>query len=339
MALSRGTADKQISLEEYGLSRSQVLDMYRDMLMTRAISERMWLLARMGKIYFLVSCEGHEAAQISSAYAMRRGTDIFIPYYRDLGVALAVGSPPLDLILHALAKRADPYSGGHQLSGHYSRKDLNMVSGGSCVATQILHAVGTAYASRYRNEDVVTIVYFGDGATSKGDFHEALNFAGIHRLPVVFFCENNRWAVSVPQARQMAVEDISIRAEGYGFPGVTVDGNDLLEVYRTTQQAAERARDGLGPTLIEAKVFRFNSHSSNDDHSRYRTPEELERERAYDPIPRLRQFLSDASLLSEDEDAEIKLQVDRSIEEAVSEAEASEDPTPDDAFLHIYSDE
>jgi 2-oxoisovalerate dehydrogenase E1 component alpha subunit len=199
--------------------------------------------------------------------------------------------------------------------------------------------VGTAYASRYRNEETVTIVYFGDGATSKGDFHEALNFAGIHRLPVIFFCENNRWAISVPQDRQMAIEDVAIRAEGYGFPGVTVDGMDLLQVYRTTREAAERAREGRGPTLVEAKTYRFASHSSNDDQSRYRAKEELEQERASDPIPRFQRYLIDASLLTEAEDSEMRLEVQCTIDQAVADAEASEDPTPEDALTQVYAGE
>ena len=337
MALSSDTAGVVLPLEELGLTRSQVLDMYRDMVTARAVSKRLWLLGRQGKIYFLVPCDGHEAAQVGSVHAMRRGEDIIIPYYRDLGVALAAGSPPLDMFLHALGKRADPYSGGRQLPGHPSRRDLNIVSGSSSVGTQILHAVGTAYASRFRKEDAVTIVYFGDGATSKGDFHEALNFAGIHNLPVVFFCENNRWSISVPQAKQMAIEDISTRAEGYGLPGVSVDGNDPLAVYRATCKAAKRARDGLGPTLIEAKVFRLNSHSSNDDQARYRRPEELVREKAADPIPRFRGFLLEASLISEGQDLDIQSEVDRAVTEAVAEAEASEDPRPEDALTGVYA--
>ena len=339
MALSKDTVGEVLSLDELGLGRPEVLEMYRDMLTVRMVSERLSVLGRLGKVYFIVSCEGHEAAQIGSVHAMRRGTDIFVPYYRDLGVAVAAGSPPRDLILHALGKRADPYSAGRQLPGHYSRKDLKVVSGSSCVATQILHGVGIAYASRYRREEAVTIIYFGDGATSKGDFHEAMNFAGIHRLPVVFFCENNGWAVSVPQHKQMAIEDIAIKAEGYGFLGVSIDGMDLLQVYSTTGEAAERARQGLGPTLIEAKTYRFTSHSSNDDHTRYRTQEELDRERAFDPIPRFRRYLLDASLLTEAEDSEIRLQIEHAVDKAVADAEASENPTPEDAMTQVYAGE
>ncbi|MEE9249091.1 MAG: thiamine pyrophosphate-dependent dehydrogenase E1 component subunit alpha [Dehalococcoidia bacterium] len=338
MATTGYRVDRQIPLEELGLTRDEVLGMYRDMLMARAVSERLWIMGRLGKVYFLVSCEGHEAAQVGSAYAMRRGHDIFIPYYRDLGVALAAGSPPQDIFLHALGKSADPYSAGRQLPGHYSRRDLNIVSGSSCVGTQIPHGVGTAYASRYRGEDAVTIVYFGEGATSTGDFHEALNFAGIHRLPVIFFCENNGWAISVPQAKQMVVQDVSIKAEGYGFPGLSVDGTDVLEVYRVTREAVARARQGEGPTLIEAKVSRLSSHSSNDDQTRYRTPEDLERDRAHDPITRFREQLLNSSVLDEGEELQIRDEIDRTLEEAVTQAEASPDPHPEDASAQVYSE-
>ncbi len=339
MTLKSDTEGVAAPLEELGLSRSQVVDMYRDMLTARAVSKRLWLLGRQGKIYFLVPCDGHEAAQVGSVHALRRGEDIFVPYYRDLGVALAAGSTPLDVFLHALGKRADPYSGGRQLPGHPSRKDLNIISGSSSVGTQVLHAVGAAYASKFRREEAVTITYFGDGATSKGDFHEALNFADIHSLPVIFLCENNGWSISVPQAKQMAIEDISARAEGYGLPGVSVDGNDPLAVYRATRNAAKRARDGLGPTLIEAKVFRLTSHSSNDDQAQYRQPEELDRERAADPIPRFRDFLLDASIISEDQDSDLQSEVDQVVTEAVVEAEASEDPRPEDALTGVYADQ
>lgn len=338
MATTRYKADRQMPLEELGLTRDEVLGMYLDMLMARAVSERLWILGRLGKVYFLVSCEGHEAAQIGSAYAMRRGHDIFIPYYRDLGVALAAGSPPRDIFLHALGKKADPYSAGRQLPGHYSRRDLNIVSGSSCVGTQIPHAAGTAYASRYRGEDAVTIVYFGDGATSTGDFHEALNFAGIHRLPVIFFCENNGWAISVPQSKQMVVQDVSSKAAGYGFPGLSVDGTDVLEVYRVTREATARARQGQGPTLIEARVFRFSSHSSNDDQTRYRTPEDLEGERAHDPVTRFREQLLNSSVLDEGEELQIREEVDRNLDEAMIQAEASPDPNPEDASAQVYSE-
>ncbi len=337
MVVTHGTADVQVSPNELGLAPADLVSIYRDMLTARAVSERLWLLGRQGKVYFLVSCEGHEAAQVGSVYGMKPGTDIFVPYYRDLAVALALGSEPKDIVLHALGKAADPYSGGRQLPGHYSSRERNIISGSSCVATQILHGVGTAFASKYRGEDAVTVAYFGDGATSKGDFHEAMNFAAVHKLPVVFFCENNGWAISVPQSRQMVVQDISRKAEGYGMPGVTVDGMNVLDVVRATREARDRALRGEGPTLIEAKVHRFSSHSSNDDHRRYRTPQELSAEKESDPVARFRDLLVDLSLLDEPRAAGIEQEVTATLDEDIDAAEASPDPTPESAYTHIYS--
>ena len=337
--MARVTADVRVSPTDLGLSSTDLIGIYRDMFTARAVSERLWLLGRQGKVYFLVSCEGHEAAQVGSVYGMRAGTDIFIPYYRDLAVALALGSDPIDMVLHALGKASDPYSGGRQLPGHYSSREMNIVSGSSCVATQILHGVGTAYASKHRGEDVVSITYFGDGATSKGDFHEAMNFAAIHKLPVILFCENNGWAISVPQDKQMVVQDIAKKAEGYGMPGVTVDGMNVLDVIRATRDARDRALRGEGPTLIEAKVHRFSSHSSNDDHRRYRTPEELAAERESDPVARYRSLLIDISVLNEARAAELEQETMTKIDAAVDAAEISPDPVPGAAYTHIYSSE
>lgn len=336
MVVARVTADVRVSPTDLGLAPPDLIAIYRHMFTARALSERLWLLGRQGKVYFLVSCEGHEAAQVGSVYGMLPGADIFVPYYRDLGVALALGSEPIDVVLHALGKSADPYSGGRQLPGHYSSKEMNIISGSSCVATHILHGVGTAFASRHRREDAVSITYFGDGATSKGDFHEAMNFAAVHKLPVIFFCENNGWAISVPQTKQMVVQEISRKAEAYGMPGVTVDGMNVFEVIRATRDARDRALRGDGPTLIEAKVHRFSSHSSNDDHRRYRTPEELAAERESDPVARYRDLLIDLSILDEARTAAIEQDVMNALDHAVDAADASPDPTPGSAYTRVY---
>ena len=235
------------------------------------------------------------------------------------------------------ARPPTPTAVGVNSPGHYSSKEWNIISGSSCVATQILHGVGTAFASKHRGEDAVSITYFGDGATSKGDFHEAMNFAAVHKLPVIFFCENNGWAISVPQSRQMVVQDISSKAEGYGMPGVAVDGMNVLDVVRATRDARDRASRGEGPTLIEAKVHRFSSHSSNDDHRRYRTPEELSAERESDPVARYRSLLIDLNVLDEARASEIEQEVMTILDEAVDSAEASPDPTSDSAYTRIYS--
>ncbi len=322
--------------EEVGLGPEAVVEMYRLMLLARALSEREWVLQRGGKTAFVVTGEGHEALQVGSVFALERGTDWFVPYYRDMAVAAAVGQTPRDLLLHALGRAADPSSGGRQLPGHYSDPSLKLLSGSSVVATQIPHAAGIAMASKLRGEPAVTVCYFGDGATSKGDFHETLNFAGIHQLPILFLCENNGYAISVPRTRQAAIEDLAERAGGYGFPGVTVDGNDVLAVYSATRQAAARARSGGGPTMIECKTYRFAPHTSNDDPTRYRAKSEVEEWRKRDPIERFKRYLFEWSLLDGEGEEALRLRVREEINAATRYAEASPLSAPEDALRHVY---
>src|SRR3990170_1091341 len=289
--------------EALGLSDDQLRDMYHKMLVARILGDRMFILNRQGRAPFAITGQGHEAAQIGSAFALRPGRDWVLPYYRDVGVVLTIGMTARELMLSSLAKAADPSSGGRQMPSHYGHARLRIVSGSSPVATQIPQACGVALASKIRHEDDVTVTYCGDGGTSKGDFHEGLNFAGIHKLPVIFIVENNGWAISVPQSKQMAIRDIADRAQGYGFPGVVVDGGDVLAVYQATKQAAERARRGEGPTLIEAKVIRYTGHSSDDDDRAYRDHAEVDAWRATkDPILRFRKYLIDVGVLTEEDD-------------------------------------
>jgi 2-oxoisovalerate dehydrogenase E1 component alpha subunit len=197
--------------------------------------------------------------------------------------------------------------------------------------------VGIALASKLRGEKDATIVYFGDGATSKGDFHEALNFAGVHRLPVVFFCENNGYAISVPIKKQMAIAQVSQRAAGYGFPGVTVDGNDALAVYAASKEALQRARGGEGPTLIEAVVQRLVPHSSDDDQRRYRSQEEIEAGKLADPVPQFKAYLEKEGLLTAEQNEEINKRVAKEVDDATDFAEKSPYPEPEEALTRVYS--
>lgn len=322
---------------DLNLTEDDLLKMYRTMVLTRALSSRMWVLNRMGKAAFAITGDGQEAAQVGSAYALRPGRDFVLPYYRDLGVVLTVGMTPEELMLGLLARAADPSSGGRQMPSHFGHARLRIISGSSPVATQIPHAAGIAYASKLRHEDDVTIVYFGDGATSKGDFHEGLNFAGIHRLPVIFFCENNGYAISVPLHKQMAIRSVAERAAGYGFPGVSVDGNDVLAVYAATRQAVERARSGGGPTLIEARTYRLVPHSSDDDDRRYRTKAEVDHWRQDDPIERFKAYLLEESILTPDLIQEISTRVAAEVDRATDHAERSPLPQPESALLHVYA--
>src|SRR5581483_1584947 len=214
-----------------GLTDEQALEIYRLLVLARKTSERMLTLSMQGKVAIAIPSDGHEAAQIGSMLAMRPD-DIIYPYYRSIPGVLARGMSVREVVLDYLARADGPSSGGRQMPGHWARPDLKLITGSSSVGTQIPHAVGSALASKIRGEDTVTIVYFGDGATSKGDFHEGLNFAGIHQLPVIFFCENNRYAISVPFSKQSAVKSAADRAQGYNMPGVSFDGMDVLETYR-----------------------------------------------------------------------------------------------------------
>ncbi len=319
-----------------GLSDDQALRIYEVMRLARAVDERMWLINRQGRAPFVISCQGQEGAQVGTAAALRPGHDWVAPYYRDAGVILWFGMTAKDQMLSFFARREDPNSGGRQMPGHFGSRRLHIVTGGSPVATQLLHAAGVALASKQRKEDAVTAAYFGEGAASQGDCHEAMNFAGIHKLAVIFICENNGYAISVPQSRQMAIQDLADRAAGYGFPGVVVDGNDVLACYEVTRQAVERARRGEGPTLIEAKTYRFTAHSSDDDDKRYRQAEEVAVWRQKDPIQRYAKYLREAGTLTDAVEQEITERVDQQVDEATEYAEQAPDPTPDDLLTFVY---
>ncbi|HZS01205.1 MAG TPA: thiamine pyrophosphate-dependent dehydrogenase E1 component subunit alpha [Chloroflexota bacterium] len=323
---------------DVGLDDEQARELYRLMVLTRALDERMWTLNRQGKAPFVTPARGHEALQVASARALRIGVDWVVTYYRDWGVALALGLTPYDCLLSLLGKADDPFSGGRQLPGHFSAPALRLLSPSSAVATQIPHAVGLALAARLRREPAVAIVYFGDGATSEGDFHEAANFAGIYRLPVVFVCENNRYAISVPTTRQMPTATVAERAVAYGFPGVRVDGNDPLAVYGATRAALARARAGDGPTLLEAETYRLLPHSSDDDDRTYRDPAEVAAWEAREPLRRYRARLTDLGLWSDADDAALWAEAQARVAAEAAAAEAAPDPPPGDLLTHLYAE-
>jgi 2-oxoisovalerate dehydrogenase E1 component alpha subunit len=236
-----------------------------------------------------------------------------------------------------LAKADDPMTGGRQMPAHYGLARARILTSGSPVATQIPHAAGAALASKIRGDGGVSIVYFGDGASSKGDFHEGLNFAAIHKLPAIFVCENNHYAISVPTSKQMAVHSVADRAVGYGMFGESIDGTDPLAVYGSVKLAADRARGGEGPTLIESNVVRLTPHSSDDDDRRYRPEAEREEARHHDPINVFTAYLHAHDLLDEQSEREIRERVQHAVEEALEEAEAAAAPAPETAFDHVYS--
>ncbi len=326
--------DKLLHHTELGLTDEQMIEMYRLMLTARRIDDRMFALQRQGRAAFVVGSSGHEAVQVASALAMDRAKDWVLPYYRDMGVALAWGFTPDDIFLGLFAKKTDPMSGGRQLPGHWSDPDLRVLTQSSVIGTQYLHAVGIAHGIKTRGEDAVVAVYGGEGSTSEGDWHEAMNWAAIHKLPLIFVIENNGYAISVPEEEEVAGSLVE-RAKSYGFPGVPVDGNRTLRVYRVMKQAVARARAGEGPTLIEAETYRYYAHTSDDNDTLYRSREEVETWRKRDPVARVRQYLIENRLLSEADEERIDYEVVSTLSRAVETAEGA--PTPDEPTTRVYA--
>lgn len=324
------------ALEAVGSAR--LLAMYRIMVLSRALDERMWIVQRQGKVPFVITAQGQEAAQVGAAMALRPGHDVVLPYYRDMTLMLALGMTPKELMLNVFSRAEDPNSGGRQMPAHFSLPRLRVLTGSSPVGTQIPHAAGAALASRLRGEDSVTFCSFGEGATSTGDFHEGVNFAAVLRLPVVFFCQNNRYAISVPQRRQMAVESVAARAAAYGIPGVSVDGQDPVAVFQAVSEAVERARAGGGPTLVEALTYRYVPHTSDDDDRLYRSPSEVEESRRRDPIPLMRQRLVEAGLWDDEQERALQEEVARTVDEATAYAEQAPPPDPATVTRHVFAE-
>lgn len=319
------------------LTDQEAVDMYRTMLLARKIDERMWLLNRSGKIPFVISCQGQEAAQVGAAFALDREMDYVLPYYRDMGVVLAFGMTAKDLMMSGFAKAADPNSGGRQMPGHFGQKKNRIVTGSSPVTTQVPHAVGIALAGRMEKKDIAAFVTFGEGSSNQGDFHEGANFAAVHKLPVIFMCENNKYAISVPYDKQVACENISDRAIGYGMPGVTVNGNDPLEVYQAVKEARERARRGEGPTLIETISYRLTPHSSDDDDSSYRGREEVEEAKKVIPSLTYQAYLKETGLLSDEIEQTMLDEIMAIVNEATDEAENAPYAAPESALDYVYA--
>ncbi len=321
-----------------GLSDEQVLEMFWYILLSRRLDERMWILHRQHEVAFHISGIGHEGTQVGAAFALRKGHDWVHPYYRDMALALAMGMTARDLMLALYGKQGDPASGARQMPAHYGHRALKIISGSSPVATQIPQASGIGFAIRYRGTDEVVLTCFGEGSTAEGDFHEGLNWAGIHKLPVIFLCQNNQYAISVPLHKEMPVQNVADRAVAYGMPGVIVDGNDPLEVYRVIQEAAERARRGEGPTLVEAKTYRPVPHSSDDDDRTYRTREEVEEWKKKDPVLKTRQYLESVRLLNEAKVKEYEARAKEVVDDANQFAKEAPYPPAENALDNVWGE-
>jgi len=311
------------------------LDAYRTMVLARAIDERCLSLQRQGRIGFYAPHAGQEAALVGSALALERDDWVF-PAYRELAVALVRGVP-LGAVFDQLYGNGRDLSRGRQMPNHFAFAEQHFVSASSPIGTQISQAVGAAIAVQRRKAPVITITYFGDGATSSNDFHAGLNFAGVFAAPVVFFCQNNQWAISLPRDRQTRSATLAEKADAYGFPGVVVDGNDLGAVYSAVRAARRRAVAGGGPTLIEAQVYRLGPHSTSDDPHRYRSDAEVEAARGRDPLHRTKAALLAAGRLDEAADAKIWDDAKAAVAAAVTAAESSAALDPLSIFEDVFA--
>src|SRR5512143_1997046 len=320
-----------------GLPAELLLDIYAAMLRARRLDERCGILHRQGKIAFHISGMGHEAAQASIAFAMRRGEDHLLPYYRDLTMVLACGMTPLDVMLGVFGKQGDPSSGGRQMPEHYAHKAKNIYSVSSPVATQVPQAAGVALAEKLKGGDRVAVTCLGEGSTNQGDFHEALTWAGVHKLPLVVVVENNEYAISVPMEKEMAISHVSDRAVAYGVRGVTVDGLDPIATYQAAKEAVDLARSGGGTTSLEVRAVRLTPHASADDDSTYRSKEDKAALKISDPLPKFRGRLMEAGLLTEQHDRELDEQLAAEVNHAHETAEGAPYPNVEWAAGPVFA--
>src|SRR5712664_664993 len=297
--------------------------LYRAMVLGRRLDERMVRLQRQGRIGTFAPIKGQEASQMGTAFTLRRA-DWMVPSFREIAAMIWRGWPIEKLLLF--------YAG--QLEGGQPALDQHDLPITIPVATQLPHAVGLAYAAQYRGDDVVVMAYFGDGATSEGDFHEAMNFAGVWHVPVVFVCQNNQWAISVPLKKQTHSRTIAQKALAYGLPGIQVDGNDVLAVYAAAREAVDRARAGDGPTLIECVTYRLGVHTTADDPTKYRTEEEVKMWEQKDPLTRFTAYLRERNLL----ETNLEQRIDEEIAEAVRRFESAPPADPLTMFDHVYAE-
>lgn len=326
-------AAKDTSLD---LSDADLLKMYETMVLVRAFDSKMVTLQRQGRIGFYLAGLGQEADQIGAAYALEP-TDWMFPHYRDPGSALTRGVS-LEAMAHQCFGNAKDPAKGRQMPVHYSFKEQNFFTISSPLTTQVVHAVGAAHAAKIKGDKTVVLTTFGDGSSSEGDFHVAMNWAGVYKLPVVFVLENNQWAISVPLRLQTASETFAQKAAAYGFEGIRVDGNDVLAVYKAVKKAVDKARGGKGPTLIECYTFRMSSHSTSDDNTRYCPPEMFEEWRKRDPVDRFERYLRGLNLLDDKKVQKVLDEATARVEAAVKDAEATGPPPIESIIEDVYGE-
>jgi len=323
-------------MTQVALSNDLLLTLLRGMLTQRAVDTRGFQLNRQGKIGIAMGSEGHEAAQAGAGLAFVRGRDLLYPYYRNTGLILACGFPLIDLFRSLLAREKDR-TGGRSIINHITGKEFGIASISSIIAAQCTHAVGAAWKLKQGGEpDRAVFCQFGEGATSQGEWHEALNFAAVHALPVVFLCENNQWAISTHISKQMKVPQVSARAAGYGIPGVTCDGFDPVAVYGAVKSARDAAASGSGPALVEMMCYRFLSHTTDDDDRSYRTRDEVLVQRQNDPLPRFERYIVDRKVLGEADLAALKSEVTELVNGITDAVEAEPSPQAETLYGNVY---
>ena len=313
--------------EKIPIGDQETFDLYQKMVFIRLADQRALSLQRQGRFGTYAPIWGQEACQVGSTYGLQKSDWIF-PAFREIGAALMMGIPLKSFYLYWM---------GNEM-GSRAPEGIQVMPVSVPVGTQTLHAVGAAWAAKLKGDQVVTLTYFGDGASSKGDFHEAMNFAGVFKTPTIFFCQNNQFAISVPRSLQTASKTIAQKAIAYGFNGIQVDGNDLFAVLHATREAAEKARSGGGPTLIEGVTYRFGPHTTADDPTKYRTEEETEPWKPLDPLVRLRLYLGKKQLWSEEIENRLTEEAQKHIDQAVKEAEAVPAPDVDEIFKYVFAE-
>ena len=305
----------------------ETLKLFQKMVFIRLADQRCLSLQRQGRFGTYAPIWGQEACQIGSAYTLQKGDWVF-PAFREIAATVMMGVPLKTFLLYWM---------GNEMGSH-APEGINVVPVAIPVGTHMLHAVGAAWAGKIKGDRIVTLTYFGDGATSKGDFHEAMNFAGVFKTPTVFFCQNNQFAISVPRRMQTASKTLAQKAIAYGFDGIQVDGNDLIAVVSATREAVEKARSGGGPTFIEGVTFRFGPHTTADDPTKYRGDEEIEPWKPLDPMVRLRHYLKGKSLWSEEIEKRMTEEAQKEIDQAVKDAEAVPAPGPEEIFQYVFAE-
>jgi 2-oxoisovalerate dehydrogenase E1 component alpha subunit len=321
------------------VSRDQLLTLYRNMLLQRAVDTRGFQLNRQGKIGIAMGSEGHEAVQAGTGLAFERGRDLLYPYYRNTGLILACGFPLADLFRSQFARATDR-TAGRSIINHITGKPEGIASISSIIAAHVTHAVGAAWAVRSRGEtDRAVFAQFGEGSTSQGEWHEAMNFAAVHKLPVVFICENNQWAISTHISKQMVVPDVYKKAEGYGMRGVACDGFDPVAVFTTVRDARAYVLAGNGPCLVEAKCYRFLSHTTDDDDRTYRSKDEVAAQREHDPVPKYEAWLIDRGVIDLESAQATRKEITALVNETTDAVENEPWPEEHTLYTNVYAGE